>query len=721
MKKNILLSLLVILLSINVFAYDFSAVCETGQTLYYEIFDAQHHYVRIVSPNLKGWSGFEAPSGEMVIPSVVSYQGTEYVVREIGGHAFRQTAVESVVFCDSLRVIGDHAFYNSQLTGELVIPDFVDSIAPGAFVLCSKITSLCLGNSVRYIGNRAFNCAKLRGTVTIPESVVTIESEAFWQSKIDTVIFNATNCQTMGDYYFPAFDECNSLKVLVIGENVRRIPDRAFKDCASLNCELHLPDSITEIGYEAFFGCYNLAGQLILPSNLVSIGSSAFEYCYKLSGNLAIPDKVESIGSDAFYRCENITSVSVPKSVTSFGTYVFYDCNALDSVFYDAVYCTCSDELFRECRNLRTIVIGEDVRFYYGTFGGYSSMDINTVYFNAIECSTLGGGENLFIYAPDQLVIGEKVKIIPDRAFRGFHMTELHIPESVVSIGKNSFEYCSGLTDLVIPNSVRTVGEMAFDECSSLRSVVIGNSVEAINSATFSGCSNLRNVVIGANVNSIAANAFSGCHSILELTSKSAIPPYMSDMAFQVSNAITVNVPCGAVETYRNTDVWKTFINYVGIMPELTVASSDVTKGSAEIVKMPTCEDKTAIVKAIPNAGFSFTGWLLNGIVVSSNAEYSFEIEEDANLVAMFGYTDVSENDSECVKVYPNPVHDMLTIKGVNVCSAELIDVVGKVLCSQYISESGCSFDVSSVVPGIYFVKIVEGNGCVSVVKIVKE
>lgn len=721
MKKYIFLSLLVILLSINAFAYDFSAVCETGQTLYYEIFDAQHHYVRIVSPNSKGWKGYEAPRGEMVIPSVVSYQGVDYVVRKIGDYAFSQTDLESVVFCDSLRVIGKSAFYNSQLSGTLVIPNLVDSIGDGAFCLCSKITSLRLGNSVRFIGDRSFNCAQLKGTIVIPESVVTIESEAFWQSKFDTLVFNAVNCQTMGDYYFPAFDYCDSLKVLIIGDNVRRIPDRAFKECASLNCELHLPNSITEIGYQAFCGCSGLTGQLVLPSQLVTIGADAFQYCRKFSGDLVIPDKVETVSTGAFYCCENITSVSIPTSVTSFGSWPFYDCDALDSVYYDAIYCTCPYELFDNCRNLRTIVIGENVRFYDGELVGGSSLDFSTLYFNAIECTAFGNDGNLFYYFPNQLKLGEKVQIIPDRVFRGFRMTELQIPESVVSIGKNAFESCSNLTDLVIPNAVRSLGEMAFKGCGNLRSVVIGNSVEVINSSAFSNCGKITDVVIGAGVNSIAADAFDCCYSIFRLTSKSNIPPYMAEMAFPVSNAITVKVPCGAEDTYRNTEVWKNFINYLGIMPELTVSSFDALMGSAEIVKMPDCEDRTAIVKAVPNAGFSFTGWSLNGIIVSSNIEYGFEIEEDANLIAMFGYTDISEHDGELVEIYPNPVHDRLTIKCANVCHVELIDVFGKMLLSQDISENSFDFDVSSVVSGMYFVKITDGNGCISVEKIVKK
>lgn len=58
----------------RMFAYDFSAVCETGQTLYYNIIDADNHYVALTCPGevgYNGWEGFTKPTGNIILPESV--------------------------------------------------------------------------------------------------------------------------------------------------------------------------------------------------------------------------------------------------------------------------------------------------------------------------------------------------------------------------------------------------------------------------------------------------------------------------------------------------------------------------------------------------------------------------------------------------------------------------------------------------------------------------
>ena len=52
-RNNALLIVLLLVIAgtAQCFAYDFSAVCETGQTLYYKITDADKHYVELINPN----------------------------------------------------------------------------------------------------------------------------------------------------------------------------------------------------------------------------------------------------------------------------------------------------------------------------------------------------------------------------------------------------------------------------------------------------------------------------------------------------------------------------------------------------------------------------------------------------------------------------------------------------------------------------------------------
>ena len=68
-------------------SYDFSAVCETGQTLYYTITDAENHYVKLTYPGTdfnNGWYGFTKPAGDLVLPESVQYDGLTYSVTSIG-------------------------------------------------------------------------------------------------------------------------------------------------------------------------------------------------------------------------------------------------------------------------------------------------------------------------------------------------------------------------------------------------------------------------------------------------------------------------------------------------------------------------------------------------------------------------------------------------------------------------------------------------------------
>lgn len=62
-------------------AYDFSAVSPSGHTLYYSIdYSYYGNYVTVTSSD---WI-----SGDLVIPSSVTHNGTTYYVEAIGAYAF---------------------------------------------------------------------------------------------------------------------------------------------------------------------------------------------------------------------------------------------------------------------------------------------------------------------------------------------------------------------------------------------------------------------------------------------------------------------------------------------------------------------------------------------------------------------------------------------------------------------------------------------------------
>lgn len=123
-----------------------------------------------------------------------------------------------------------------------------------------------------------------------------------------------------------AFEECSSLKSIIIPESVTSIGYAAFSCCSSLE-SVTIPNSVTSIGKGAFYGCSSLTS-ITIPDSVTSIESWAFQDCISLT-NITIPDSVTSIGKEAFDGCSSLTSITIPDSVTSIGIGAFCGCKNL--------------------------------------------------------------------------------------------------------------------------------------------------------------------------------------------------------------------------------------------------------------------------------------------------------------------------------------------------------------------------------------------------------
>ena len=100
----------IMMLSLQAMAYDFSYTHQ-GKTLYYN--RTSGNTVKVTY-----YSSDNYVSGDVVIPSTVTYNGTTYSVTSIGGSAFA---------------------YCSRLTS-VTIPNSVTSIGSSAFAYCSRLT-----------------------------------------------------------------------------------------------------------------------------------------------------------------------------------------------------------------------------------------------------------------------------------------------------------------------------------------------------------------------------------------------------------------------------------------------------------------------------------------------------------------------------------------------------------------------------------------------------
>ena len=162
--KKLFAILTLMVLSTSAFAYDFSAVCESGQTLYYYILSNDNHEVAVTNP-MVGWDGFTEPEGDLIIPETVEYEGINYIIVKIGRSAFSGCReITSVVLPNTIRKIEAFSFDDcSGITSEIIIPDQCTSIGGYAFYGCSAMSSLTIGASVDTIQFNAFeDCTGLQ-------------------------------------------------------------------------------------------------------------------------------------------------------------------------------------------------------------------------------------------------------------------------------------------------------------------------------------------------------------------------------------------------------------------------------------------------------------------------------------------------------------------------------------------------------------------------------
>lgn len=329
MKKTVFLAALMLLTVLapqaRATAYWGSVVAPTGQTLYWKLNTAEQNII-IVCPGFSysPWSNyytdFPKPTGVLVIPATVAYNGIDYPVAYIDKYTFSTcdsltsvvipstvkwiedsaflgcTRLSSVAFPDSLRAIGKHAFEGCTSLASAAIPDRTIFIYEKAFNGCTSLSSLTLGPNIRYIRDSAFfNCSSL-ATVTIPETVTYLGKSAFQQCNgLTSIFFNAMNCTYAGGTRNErAFGNCMSVDSVVVGNRVKSIPDYL---CYRMNNDwttLILGDSVTHIGREAFLA--NHLSTITIPASVTYIGPSAFATSFYLDTVFMMPHTPPELG-----------------------------------------------------------------------------------------------------------------------------------------------------------------------------------------------------------------------------------------------------------------------------------------------------------------------------------------------------------------------------------------------------------------------------------------
>ena len=251
---------------------------------------------------------------------------TNVDIETIPVKAFTNTWIHFIDFPTKLKTIGDNAFDNRLLTGPLVLPEGLDSIGKEAFQK-NYITEVTIPESVRGIGQAAFFDNQYLQSATLNNNMETIVRSLFNNCKKLAVVHGGKNVKNI---FYRAFWGCDSLRSIkdVVPVTIDR---EAFYNCQKLD-SINF-SRIKSIGYESFYQCYSL--KEVDLTTLTSIDRS-FAGCMGLK-KVTLGNDITTIKSDAFYNCHALEEVVLGSSINSLETDCFKsDQNKLKRVYITA-------------------------------------------------------------------------------------------------------------------------------------------------------------------------------------------------------------------------------------------------------------------------------------------------------------------------------------------------------------------------------------------------
>ena len=562
--------------------YDFSAVCSTGQLLLYKIIGDS-------TVSVIGRSGSLGSS--LTIPSIVSYNNYNYIVKEIGDYAFSTGSegnISELEIPGSVEIIGARAFYRALAKGiNIILPEGIKVIRDWAF---------CVNLNSQWVNS-----------VTLPASVDSVGMNAF--GRTHNLYYCGAACGCPWGAYSVTCDNTNTCAYLMWGGN-----------CISPSDSIYGQQHIC---YDSIF--YYRDSE---KSILCGLRNRTFT-------NYIIPNTVKRITSNAFYQCSNMRSVTIPESVRYIENNAFVGCTNLDTVYFNARECMQMNgsAVFSGC-TIQHFIIGENVHRY----PDHAFDMLPRPYFDSIPWrdSLRYIGVNCFSNYNNisgNLIFPESVDSIGNNAFSNCDSI-ISITTNARYVGNMTFADCDRLVSVALGDSTQTLGNGAFSGCFRLQNINLGG-VTTIGDSVFNGCVRLENPELPTTLTTIGTRAFDGCTllagkltfpatitnigdyayngigTISAIEMLGATPPTIYEHTFaSVSNSTPVSVPCGAVLNYYTTNYWENFSTIVEAPPyKLTVGSNNETMGSAAVSQQPTCNNHSAIIQATAETGFHLLQW----------------------------------------------------------------------------------------------------------------
>ena len=443
-------------------------------------------------------------------------------------------------------------FYDCRNLESIKLPENLKTIYGGTFQNCVKLSDIQIPASVTTLGAGVFYNADALEFIDLSNNTITSNPPLLFaganikQIKLPKGITTITK---------KMFSSC-PLEQIEIPNTVTKIDDYAFNGCMSLT-DITIPNSVVSIGKQSFYQCDNITS-IKIGKNVSTIGEQAFSLkkveniivdgnnstfnsnnnCNAIiqsatntlilgCKNSVIPDNCSGIGNNAFYECYDLTGIEIPASIKSIGNYAFYNSKIAYIRFLGSVAPSWGSNVLSNNRGI--VIIPDGTSDSYTTIINFLS---GTRYFTSVqqnECFI----ENEIVYSAD----GKNLLGTTGKA-NGI----VSIKEGVETLSKYVLCRANKMTELILPNSLVTINDYAIYYCDNLKSITIGKNVQTIGSYFVDG----------------------NVYSVNKITSLATVAPTVNSYAFiRFASTGVLYVPIGSANSYNkwiSTDSY--YLNY---------------------------------------------------------------------------------------------------------------------------------------------------------------
>ena len=199
------------------------------------------------------------------------------------------TKIDEIIIPESVREIGDNAFYYCMWLDSVTIPEGVVKLGKTCFYSCISLETVYIPSTLDFSLTDGGIQAVFCGVDNAPERIEISPGHAEYKS-VDGVVYSQDGKRLI---LCPGGREDSNYK---IENGTEVIAERAFYDCKKIK-GVDIPESVLIIEKEAFYNAVGL-DDIVIPDSVVEIQEYAFYSCSLKSAYIG--SAVEVIGESAF-------------------------------------------------------------------------------------------------------------------------------------------------------------------------------------------------------------------------------------------------------------------------------------------------------------------------------------------------------------------------------------------------------------------------------------